>query len=412
MILTNIRRRAAALGWVSAGFIMLAAPVAAQGICGGMGDGGLWVGGSERASDISTAPGPFDTGGDVPVNGELITLFSLSSPADIRVEALPADGSDSVIDLLDDSGALILSDDDGGGGLSSRGETSLSPGTYCLLTRGLDGSSASVQVRVGRTEHAALTVGATTTQEPEICTRDTLALQLADGPLESLFPAGVTNSASATDVPFLGFTLSSPRAISVTAENADADPVLTLYDADGVLIQENDDFDGLNSRIDVTEPLSPGYYCLGVRALSNTDAPITVSVVEFDQEDFQSALYDQGENSPPLDGSYPVADLGILETRKREDVSLGHGVSWFSVEMFDGDLLLIEAIAVGDTDPTLVLFDDLGRKLAENDDHGEGLNSQLSARVRPGIYVIGVGQVGEESGGTVRLALERYERAR
>ena len=98
------------------GATLLASPVAAQSICGGMGDVGAWIGGIEAASDLATSAGPYDTSGFIPANSEMISLFNLSAAADIRVEALPGDGGDTVIDLIDGNGNLLLSDDDGGGG--------------------------------------------------------------------------------------------------------------------------------------------------------------------------------------------------------------------------------------------------------------------------------------------------------
>lgn len=390
---------------------LLASPVAAQSVCGGMGDGGAWIGGIEAASDLSTTAGPFDTTAIAPANGQVVLVFNMSAPGDVRLEAQPADGSDSVFDLLDSNGNLILSDDDSGGGLASRGEATLTPGTYCMMAYGVQGSAATMDIRVGRAEHEALTSGTTEVAELEACTADTPAMPLADGRLDGVMP--VTNEASASDVPYLGFEISAPTALTMTATGDDADPVLYLYDGSGTLLAENDDFDGLNSRIDMTDPLAPGYYCLGVKALSDADAPISVEVSEFDESDYLNALYSSGETSPPLDGSYPVTDLGIVETRLRQDVTLGDGFSWFQFEMFDGDLVLIDAIAVGEVDPTIVLFDDLGRQIGQNDDVGGGdLNSQIALPTQPGVYVLGVGQVGDLAGPSVRLALQRYVRAR
>ena len=39
---------------------------------------------------------------------------------------------DTVIDIRDATGNIVISDDDGGGGTDSRAETSLQPGTYCV----------------------------------------------------------------------------------------------------------------------------------------------------------------------------------------------------------------------------------------------------------------------------------------
>ncbi len=74
-------------------------------------------------------------------------------------------------------------------------------------------------------------------------------------------------------------------------------------------------------------------------------------------------------------------------------------------------MLLVEAISLTEGDPTLTLFDDLGRQTGFNDDNGENLDSLLAVRVQPGLQMFAVKLLGE-GGGSIRLALERFERVR
>jgi len=209
------------------------------------------------------------------------------------------------------------------------------------------------------------------------------------------------------------FTLDAPTALTLRAANQDADPVMTLYDATDAVIAENDDFDGLNSQIDLDTPLAAGDYCIQITSVNDDSLPIDVSVVEFDPT---AALRDQvnsGEVSPPLDGSFTITDLGTLNARMRHDVVSTPATQWFSVEMPDSGLMLVESVAVnGEVDPWMVAFDDLGRKVGQNDDYGEGYDSLLAARVSAGTYIIGVKQLEEEGTGNVRMVLERYTAAR
>jgi len=81
--------------------------------------------------------------------------------------------------------------------------------------------------------------------------------------------------------------------------------------------------------------------------------------------------------------------------------------------MPENGLLLAEAVSVGDSgDPWLVAFDDLGRKVAQNDDYGEGFDSLVAARVNAGTYLVGVRQLEEGMTGDVRMVFERYTAAR
>ncbi len=381
-----------------------ASPALAQAnICGGSGDGGIWIGGDEAASDITTADSYQEQMALVLGGNEYVSLFTLSAPTDIRVEAAGRGAGDPIIELLDANGGVILSDDDSGGNGASRAETSLDAGTYCMSMRSYDGGPMTAFVRVGRQEQEPLTAGIDTGGGSDG----------AFGSCDTATPFGDIGglaTASVSETPYWSFTLDAPTALTITAENETADPVITLYGPGEVYINDNDDYDGLNSRIDVTDPLAPGTYCLEMEALSDEGAPITVSISAYDAEEALQSLYARGEAAPPLDGSVPVTDLGVLQSRLRQDVQATTDVQWFTVELADPGLLVTEAIGGGGSDPWLVVFDDFGRQIGQNDDYGDGLDSLVMARLQPGIYVIGVRQY-DGGQGLIRLLLERYVRA-
>jgi len=217
------------------------------------------------------------------------------------------------------------------------------------------------------------------------------------------------NYATSVDAaPFLRFTLDREMPITITANNEDADPTVTLYDASDNYLDENDDFTGLNSRLDMSEALPAGDYCIGLGALNDTSLPIEVEVLEFDPVAAQNGLYDRGEAAPPLDGSYPVDHLGALSGRVLLDYDISDSASWFAIDT-DSGLLVIEAVAMGDEgDPWLALYDDFGREVAINDDFGGTYDSFLAARVSAGTYLVAVKQVSAGTTGKVRLGFERY----
>ena len=398
--MTYFNRKTTAFTALLMGF---AAPAVAQdSICGGFGDNGIWIGGDEASSDMAVADNYAEQMALVLGGNEYVSLFSVSEDTEIRVEAAGRGSGDPIIDLLDNAGGVILSDDDSGGNAASRAETFLTAGTYCMSMRSYDGGPMTAFVRVGRQEHEPLTDG--------------ISDAIASGALGSCAEAtqidslGATVSASAIDTPYWSFTLESPTGLTITAENEDADPVLTLYGPDEEYIAENDDFDGLNARIDMIEPLAAGTYCLEMSALSDESLPITVSLNAYDAEEALMALYARGELAPPLDGSVAVEDLGVVQSRMRKDVQATDNVTWFSIEMPDNGLLVVEAIGGGNSDPWLVVYDDLGRQIGLNDDYGDGLDSLVMARVERGTYIIGVRQY-EGGQGLIRLLAERYIRA-
>jgi hypothetical protein len=379
-----------------------ASPALAQDICGGFGGNGIWIGGDEASSDIATSDNYREQMALILGGNEYVSLFTLSAPTDVRVEAAGRGAGDPIIDLLDSTGGVILSDDDSGGNASSRAETTLEVGTYCMSLRSYDGGPMTAFVRIGRQDQEPLTDGVSTGDS---------GTELGSCETATPFGAlGTSMSAAVETTPFWSFTLDAPTAVSITAENETADPVITLYGPGDTYITENDDYDGLNSRIDMADPLYPGTYCVAVTALNDDSAPINVSISEYDAEAALQSLYARGEAAPPLDGSIAVTDLGVLQSRLRQDVQASDDVTWFSIDFEDAGLLVVEAIANGNNDPWLVIYDDLGRQVGQNDDYGDGLDSLVMARLQAGTYIIGVRQY-DGGQGFVRLLAERYVRA-
>jgi hypothetical protein len=379
----------------------------AQDFCGGIGSNGQWIGGDETASDISTAADFQEQMALVLGGNNYVSLFTLSAPTDVRIEAQGRGGGDPVIDVYDAAGAMVVSDDDSGGDGASRAELTLDAGTYCVAMRSFDAAPMTGFVRVGRYEHEALTTGFSDGGYGDggstYCDSSTLANQL---------PFGTPMTGTANDAPYWRFTLDTAMPVVITAENSDADPYITLYSNDGGYIDENDDWDGLNSRLELMSPLEAGNYCIALTALSDSTLPITLTVEELDVEAAMRGSYDRAEAAPPLDGSYPVTALGELKTRQRVDLQNSATATWYSFDVYDGGLVLAEAISVnGEGDPYLVLFDDLGRQIAYNDDTN-GLDPLVTARITTGTYLLAVGEYGDGAGSPVRMVIERYVPAR
>ncbi len=389
-------------------FALSAAPAMAQdaNLCGGAGANGQWLGGDEASSDISTSAEHIEQMALVLLQNEYVGLFSVSESGDYRIEAQGRGGGDTVIDVRDASGEIVASDDDGGGDAASRAETFLNPGTYCVAMRSFDGTPLTGFVRAGRIDHEPLTAGLASQPENTGGTGEcdpTTAAPLTLG-------QSVSNSWNAQST--YSLTLAEPMSVSFTAENEEADPILTLYDPSGNWLAENDDFDGLNSRIDMADALPAGTYCIAVDLYGDESVPITVTAKEYDAQEVLLNLYARGDASPPLDGSYPVQSLGELSTRLREDVSVSGDAKWYSFNIYEGGLVLVEAIAQGQGDPVLTMYDDLGRQVGYNDDTDGTLNSLLTVRVQPGTYLVAVNQLDDATTGFIRMVFERYVPAR
>lgn len=403
--------------------LMGAGSASAQAVsCGGIGDGAAWIGGDAASSDVSTSQGPLLLSGvTVPANGQAVALFSVSEQASFRVEAAGSDPfGDTVLEVYDEAGVLVVTDDDSGGNLASRAEVPLPVGQYCLAARGFGGSSIAADLQVGRLEHEALTEGlagsfSDTNDLPpfvgvEPCLPGTEAVALGNGALDgALATGGVLATNTISGAPYYRFTLTTPQSLSVTAENPSADPYIYIFDGTGALLAENDDFDGLNSRVDFTSPLAAGTYCIGMRSLSDPNVPVTVAVAAFDAEAALVAEYASGDVAPPLNGSYPVIDLGALPNQSIRDAQVTGGqATFYAMEIDAPGLLLINADDVRDSDPVITFFDAGGTMIAQNDDSNGTFDSELVVRVEPGRYTLGVRQFSDSAFGIIRITMQRY----
>ena len=399
---------------LSTGLALLSTSAYAEEICAGLGANTLWIGGAQASSNISTSADYLEQMALVLGTNQYVAGFEVSEGADIRVEAAGRGNGDTIIDLFSADGTLIATDDDSGGMAASRTENFLEPGTYCVALRSFDDAPMTAFVRVGRMDQEPLTQGIEEGMGDSGDSGDAMDGDVcAAGGTAPILEFDSPQSASVDDVSEYRFTLDAPMPISLTATNEDADPLITLYSADGTYIAENDDSDGLNSRINLAQPQDPGEYCLSVQALSDTTLPVEVTLVAYDPVAAMQALYDSGEASPPLDGSYPVTDLGEVKSRLRTDVQLGTNATWLKFDVPQSGVIVVEAIsASSDGDPTLRLFDDLGRELAYNDDYGDGFDSFVAVRVQPGSYLAAVSEVSDGAMPLVRLLVETYVPAR
>ncbi|MGB0497670.1 MAG: DVUA0089 family protein [Rubricella sp.] len=399
-------KRLAALA--AAGIALGPGAAFAQDLCGPAAGTVMWTGGAEATSDIATSPFPLDSSGTVPTNASATWAFTVSSQSNVRIQAVATDSfGDPVLTLTDANGMVIASNDDFDG-LDSRIETALAPGTYCAQVAGYAGSGLAADVRVGRFEHEVLMSSAGFDDgfdgglfiEDVICTPETEARLLGEPGTGE-----VIGVASASEAPFYRFTISEPRPLTFTAENQMADPLIRVFDGQGNQIAENDDYDSLNSRIDLVDPLPAGTYCVSVSALSDQFAPITLEISEYDEAAYLASLYDSGDAAPPLDGSHPVSQIGAIGANTRQDIRTGAVATWVAFEVPQDGLVVIDAVSLSNGDPVITLYDDFGRQVAFDDDGGEGFDSQMATRVSRGTYLLAVEEYQGADAGANRTRL-------
>lgn len=182
---------------------------------------------------------------------------------------------------------------------------------------------------------------------------------------------------------------SQPVRVEVASENGD--PTLVLLTSDGETIEENDDFgDSLNSR--VVANLGPGDYCLQVRSLDGEAMPAQVQVSREDQP----ALFQVEEPRAigTCNSSTDAIALGegplALDAGAVSHAVPGTDISYLRFVLNEPTAMTLRA-ASPSLDPTVVLFDDSGNRLGENDD-ADGTDSRLDFpnKLAAGTYCLGV----------------------
>ncbi|MEM7644562.1 MAG: ABC transporter substrate-binding protein [Pseudomonadota bacterium] len=392
---------------------LLTAPAYAQDdapFCGGISLVGEWVGGTQAESDISAAEAAFDGDGQVPIAGHMVRMFTLSEPADIRVEVAAVPAGDPYISVFDRDGAEVAADDDSGGDFASRIETALEPGTYCLAARSYESGVTDVAIRIGRADHAAMTEGGAPMPPARVDLPEGPGCFTADTPSLGSGLTAATVAASATGTvaerPAYGFDLTQPTSLSILATSEMGDPLIVLLDETGTELAENDDFDGLNSRIDMIDPLPAGSYCVEIEDLNGAANDITVSLQGYDPAEIRARRIDDAEIAPTAQDDVAIRDLGPLDSALLADVDASAAATWLRFQVPQGGLLLAEALGDG-ADPSLTLFDRVGRQVGYNDDGPTGLDSQMAVRLFPGTYLMAVRLITDGTS-PVQVVLERF----
>lgn len=397
--------------------LLTGAPAFAQApICGGISVVGDWIGGEEATSDLTDTTTVFDADGQVPIAGHLVRLFTLSGETEVRIDVTALPSGDPYISVYDAAGTEVAADDDSGGDFASRVETNLGAGTYCLAARSYESGVTDVAVRIGAADAFGdapapvptppdAPIAAPVAGRGAACFEPGMA-QLGDGLAASDLTGGMTANLTVSEAPALGFSLTQETPISITASSESGDPLIRLLDANGAILGENDDFDGLNSRIDVTQALAPGAYCIEIEDLNGPDNAIDVALLTFDPAADRLRRLNAAEFAPTADDIVVITELGTLETALLHDMQASDRAAWFTFDLPGGGLVLTEVIGNG-ADPSLILFDRVGRRMGENDDGPDGLDSFLASRLLPGRYTIAVRLV-DDSSAPVRLLMERY----
>lgn len=382
-----------------------------------------WIRDSNVASNISQAEGPIGTMISTGATGRLVGFHVSEEGQFVRLEAEAVGSGDPVLTLLDGTGSVLAENDDAGDTLSSRIETTLSAGDYCLRVTNYDSNSVQMGIQIGQQDDPALfevSDSGGADRGAMACNAETQAQPLVEGALNAAVAAGdVTLAVPADGVTYLRFELDAPTELTLRAMSPTLDPTATLFDAQGNMIAQNDDADGTNSRMDFPSALPAGQYCMGVSIYSGgrADGEIQVLASKLDLDSYLAGAYRRGELVPPLGGTFPVRELDLAKV-KQEVALLGGVAQWYSFELAEPTVIIVDAFGslVG-VDPNLSLFSANGQAVADNDDYNNSNDARLGpVLLSPGRYSMALTDVNQtdQLGAAVRpvmLNFERYLRA-
>jgi len=217
--------------------------------------------------------------------------------------------------------------------------------------------------------------------------------------------------------------------INISTTDSDLDPVLSIFDAEGNLLVQNDDnsFENEDGEI-VTEaesfqqfvPIQSGTYYIGISSSQNLDYDPTVagsgsgdsfgsyslelSIEEFVSDDLATESNDiiSFANSIELDRSVPLELSGEIGDNTTSILSPEDDVDLFAVELEAGDILFADInseIIGSNLDAVLSIFDTNGELIVQNEDNSFEVDGETVTELDPftqlnvsedGTYYIGV----------------------
>ena len=293
--------------------------------------------------------------------------------------------SDTYIILFDGNGTEIDRNDDGGQGFNSRLEVAASAsGPHYIGVRSFGTNTGSYTLSLSSPDDYP--ADATTTGR--------------------VGPGGLTGGTieAAGDVDWFAIQMQTGTSYVIDLEGSPtnagslSDPLLYLFDPNGLEVDRNDDGgQRFNARLTVV-PATPGRYYIGASAYADATGSYRLSVsTGAAADDYPGDSSTTGR----VDGG--SSTTGILESGSDED--------WFAIHMQAGSTYTVDLegqpTGAGTlSDPLLRLYDTTGRELASNDDGGTGFNSRLEHTAdSSGLFYLGASSFGD-SAGSYRLSVD------
>ena len=365
----------------------------------------------------------------VPRGGNAEWILGLDAAMTLRIDATSSE-LDTVLSLHSAEGRMIAENDDFPGmGTDSSVTETLGTGLYCVSVRGFGGSGGAAVVTVQEQGAAApapgpaplpgdIEGGAPQPAAPVDLARPCGDPALTDGLGRLAAGFGALQREARVETGSRAdwtLSLAVPMELQIDASSTAFDTVLSLLDARGAILAENDDFPGLGTDSRIVRNLAAGDYCLSVRGFGGSGGTMTLAVAEAGgQPGFTPTPTPTpapvpgpgfaGDPAGPCGDPAAVVDLGRMEPggegfTASSQVPRDGRADWF-VQLSAAMDLRIEARGADGLDTVLTVLDDTGSVIAENDDAPNAMttDSLIEQRLDAGSYCLSVRGFGGGSG--------------
>jgi hypothetical protein len=311
--------------------------------------------------------------------------LSVSAPMELQIDARSGQ-FDTTLTLVDGAGGIVAENDDGPNtGTDSRIALAVEPGEYCLSLSGYEGGSGLAEVAFSDTPDAVI-VGPIGSACSDPALTSELGVALAPG-LGSYSLSSSVEAGSRSD---WRFDVTEAVEVQFDLRSGDFDTLMSLVDASGSLLDQNDDGpDGTNSRI--VRTLSPGSYCLAVEGFGGSGGAFDLALTDTPSAGGggMGGGAAQGLCSDPAQTAElgTAAGPGFGGLTAKTDLPPG-GRRDFRLSV-GAPMTLSFGARSGSFDTMLRLATPDGAVLAENDDGpGGGTDSAFDLALAPGEYCL------------------------
>lgn len=186
--------------------------------------------------------------------------------------------------------------------------------------------------------------------------------------------------------------------VSLRVSSTEFDPYVTLFDPTGRPLAMNDDLSGsVDAGVDFGLP-SDGRYLVVVSGYSQFDLgsyKVTLQLAGSVENEARSL------DLPATVSSHLTVDMPTIT-----DTWLGP-TEYYRFEVTD-PVLLVAAMSSSEFDTVLTLYDADLNQITQNDDDELTSDSQLFARLEPGLYLLAASSYFTDSTGSYELIVETY----